>query len=102
MDGGAVKPLDLRNRRVAPILGYESVRAASAALADGAGEAHLHCVRFEPGGSIGRHQAAFGQLFLALEGSGWVSGGDGRRVEIAAGQGAWIAPSGTPRAARRA
>lgn len=83
--------VNLRNLAVDPILTHRSVRAASSALADGAGEAHLYCVRFEPGGSIGRHEAGFGQLFLALEGAGWISGGDGQRVEIAAGQGAWIA-----------
>jgi quercetin dioxygenase-like cupin family protein len=91
VDGGAVKPLDLRRVATAPIRNYDSVRAASARLADGAGEAHVHLVRFEPGGAIGRHEAGFGQLFLVLEGSGWVEGGDGRRVELAAGQGAWIA-----------
>lgn len=86
-----MKLVDLRDVVSAPTRAYASARAASAALADGAGEAHLHCVRFEPGGAIGRHEAGFGQLFLVVEGSGWVEGGDGRRVELAAGQGAFFA-----------
>lgn len=91
MDVGAVKLLDLRRVATGPILGYDSVRASSAALADGNGEAHFWYVRIEPGGEIGRHEAGFGQLFLVVEGSGWASGGDGEPVAIEAGQGVWIA-----------
>ena len=86
-----MKLLDLRRVELARIETYQSAQAWSALLADGAGEAHLHCVRFDAGGEIGRHEAGFGQLFLVLEGSGWVAGGDGRHVEVVAGQGAWIA-----------
>jgi quercetin dioxygenase-like cupin family protein len=91
MDGCAVKQVDLRTTATAPILGYESVRSTSAALADGSGEAHFWYVRIEAGGEIGRHEAGFGQLFLVIEGSGWAEGGDGKRVAISAGQGVWIA-----------
>ena len=91
MDVGAVKLLDLRRVATGPILGYDSVRASSAALADGNGEAHFWYVRVEPGGEIGRHEAGFGQLVLVLEGSGWAAGGDGEPVAIEAGQGVWIA-----------
>jgi quercetin dioxygenase-like cupin family protein len=91
MDGGAVKQVDLRRTATGPIVGYDSVRASSALLADGSGEARFWCVRIEPGGEIGRHEAGFGQLFLVVEGSGWAEGGDGKRVAIAAGQGVWIA-----------
>jgi quercetin dioxygenase-like cupin family protein len=91
MDGGAVKLLDLRGVATGPIPGYDSVRASSAALADGNGEAHFWYVRIEAGGEIGRHEAGFGQLFLVVEGSGWASSGDGERVAIETGQGVWIA-----------
>ena len=86
-----MKLVDLRRVGTEPILGYASVRAFSAALADGDGEAHFWYVRLEPGGEIGRHEAGFGQLFLVIEGSGWVSGNDGKRVTVSAGEGAWIA-----------
>ena len=75
-------------RAAAPIAGYGSVHATSVPLADGSGESHVYFVRLAAGGSIGRHRAGFGQLFLAVEGAGWVEGGDGRRVALAAGQGA--------------
>ena len=73
-----------------PIELFESVSASSVHLADGAGEAHVYCVYFEPGGQVGEHHAGFGQLFLVIHGEGWVSGGDGRRVKLAAGQGAYF------------
>ena len=41
------------------------------------------------GGSIGRHPASGGQLFLVTQGEGWVEGGDGVRRAIRAGQAAW-------------
>jgi quercetin dioxygenase-like cupin family protein len=43
-------------------------------------------IRIGPGGIVGRHPAASAQLFVAVEGSGWVSGADGRREPIAAGE----------------
>lgn len=46
------------------------------------------CFHIGPGGFIPRHPAASRQLFAVMEGSGWVSGEDGRRVPIRAGQAA--------------
>ena len=43
------------------------------------------------GGGLGRHPAASDQLFLVVEGKGWVSGSDGERLPIEAGEGViWI------------
>jgi GrpB-like predicted nucleotidyltransferase (UPF0157 family) len=41
-----------------------------------------------PGGLVGRHPAASQQLFAVVAGSGWVTGGDGRRRELRTGQAA--------------
>jgi mannose-6-phosphate isomerase-like protein (cupin superfamily) len=38
------------------------------------------------GGVLGRHPATAPQLFVAVRGSGWVSGGDGEREPIEAGE----------------
>ena len=70
---------------------YAVERASSVALADGAGEAHVYAVYFEPGGVIGPHEAGFGQLFVPLSGSGWVAGGDNERVPVGEGEAAFIA-----------
>ena len=85
-----MKLLDFSLSCAAPIHEYESVRASAIPLAHGAGEAHVYSVRIEAGGSIGLHQAGFGQLFLVLEGGGWVEGADGHRLSVVAGRGVFI------------
>lgn len=48
------------------------------------------CFHIGTGGFIPRHPAAGGpQLFCVMEGSGWVSGADGRKVPIEANQAAY-------------
>jgi quercetin dioxygenase-like cupin family protein len=69
-----------------PITLFESVAVSSRLLADGRGDAHVHCLHFEPGGKIGEHPTGFGQLFLVIAGSGWAAGADGRRVDVHTGQ----------------
>jgi quercetin dioxygenase-like cupin family protein len=73
-----------------PITNYESVAASGVPIADGAGEAHVYSIVFEPGGSIGPHEANFGQLFLPVRGSGWVAGEDGERRPVRPGEGGYI------------
>jgi hypothetical protein len=73
-----------------PITLFDSTGAASVPLGDGSGEAHVYWIHIEAGGCIGAHPAGFGQLFLVVAGSGWVAGADGVRIEVSAGQGAYI------------
>ena len=47
------------------------------------------CFRIAPGGRIGRHPASVPQLLAVIEGSGWVSGGDGEPRPIGAGEAVW-------------
>jgi len=82
--------IDFSTARAEPITLFESVAASSRILADGRGDAHVHCLHFEPGGKIGEHPTAFGQLFLVTSGSGWAAGVDGRRVEMHTGQGVYF------------
>lgn len=85
-----MRVIEFSRSRAQPIDLYNSVSASSVRLGDGAGEAHVHCLYFEPGGSIGEHPTGFGQLFLVMNGSGWVAGADGARVNVSAGQGAFF------------
>lgn len=60
------------------------------------------CFHIGSGGFIPRHPATGPQLFVVVEGAGWVSGDDGRKVPIKAGQAAFWEPgesheSGTDR-----
>ena len=64
---------------------YSSRRATTTRLADGSGEAHAHMVRIDAGGLIDRHDAGFGQLWIVVDGSGWVAGERDRRIEVSPG-----------------
>ena len=77
--------------RATPISEYRSHHASAIPLASGQGEAHIYCLHLDAGGEIGAHEAGFAQLFLVVEGSGWVSGPDGKRQLLGHGQGAFIA-----------
>ena len=60
-----------------------SVGARVRRLAAGA---HVVVIQIEPGGVVARHPAAAFQLFAVASGSGWVSGAEGEREPIAAGE----------------
>lgn len=82
--------LALAGRPTDPVMDYGSVAAASAQVAGGEGEARVHVVVFAPGGSIGPHEAGFGQLFVPLVGTGWIAGGDGIAVAIGPGEAGFV------------
>ena len=87
-----MRVLQFSRDRAQPITEVASVAASSVHLADGRGEAHVYALRFGPGGQIGPHPAGFGQIFLVVDGTGWVAAADGRRVPLAAGEGVYFAP----------
>ena len=68
---------------------FDSADAFATIIARGrfSGKIQVTCLAVEPGGVIGAHPAVGGQLFLMVSGSGWVSGDDGERIPIHAGQG---------------
>jgi quercetin dioxygenase-like cupin family protein len=54
--------------------------------------ASVVCMRVRPGGTICAHAAATNQLFLVVEGEGWVRSAPGGPVDIKSGQAAfWTA-----------
>lgn len=72
-----------------PIADYGSAGLTIAPVALSAGAAQVVAMWLAPGGSVGRHPAVGGQLFLVTQGEGWVEGGDGVRHAIRAEQAAW-------------
>ena len=52
------------------------------------GPGALTFIRLEPGGHLGRHPTVLTQLYCVIEGSGWVSGADGERLDLTLGQAA--------------
>ncbi|HTJ68306.1 MAG TPA: hypothetical protein VL551_12310 [Actinospica sp.] len=69
---------------------FDSVGAFATLIAHGehSGQVRVTCLTVEPGGIIGTHAAVGGQVFLVVTGSGWVSGADGEKHPIQAGEGA--------------
>ncbi len=84
--------IDFPRDHASPIDLFDALAASNVHLASGRGETHVYCLYFDAGGSIGEHPAGFAQLFLVIEGHGWVAGSDGLRAPVKAGQGAYFAP----------
>jgi quercetin dioxygenase-like cupin family protein len=80
-----VELLTGRGRDLETIVTYEAHGASAARLVFGAGEAHAYLLHFDAGGAIGRHEAGYGQLFVVVEGRGWVFGQDDVRTDVSAG-----------------
>jgi quercetin dioxygenase-like cupin family protein len=86
-----VRVVDFSPSTAREIVEFGAVGASAVRCGEGEGEAHVYCVRMEPGGSIGPHPAGYDQLFLVVAGSGWAAGEDGSRVELREGYGAYFA-----------
>ena len=80
-----VQLLSERASRLENVSTFESHGTCAVRLAHGHGEAHAYLLQFEAGGAIGGHEAGYGQLLVVLTGRGWVSGHDGVRAEVGAG-----------------
>ena len=52
-------------------------------------ETMIQCAYLAPGGLVGYHQTTVPQLFLVIQGEGWVRGQAPERTQIRAGQGAY-------------
>ncbi|HEY3050667.1 MAG TPA: cupin domain-containing protein [Gaiellaceae bacterium] len=76
-----MRRIDLGGEREVTAPGSVSARVRR--LATGA---HVVVIEIGPGGVVGRHPAGVRQLFTVVSGAGWVSGGDGERAPIAAGE----------------
>jgi quercetin dioxygenase-like cupin family protein len=81
-----VKLFDFRSRAGHSIRGFGSRSATALPLTLPDGDAHVVCLRIRAGGVLGRHPASVDQLFVVVEGEGWVSGPEGERIAVAAGQ----------------
>jgi mannose-6-phosphate isomerase-like protein (cupin superfamily) len=68
---------------------YENLGAQAASVAFGSGEAHVRLLRLDAGGWVEPHETGFGQLFVPIEGDGWVIEGS-RKAAIRVGQAAYF------------
>lgn len=86
-----MKVFEFTRKTLAPIRHFDSTGSYSRQLAGGNDGLAVHCVHFEPGGEIGTHPTGRQQLFLVVEGNGWVVGADGVKRDLTPGQGAFFA-----------
>lgn len=89
----AIRLLHFGKDQAKAIEAYESFGAYSSELAHGNGEVHTYVIHFRPGGAVGPHPAGFDQVFLVVQGSGWVAGSDGVRHSVVEGCAAFV-PTG--------
>ena len=76
--------VNLNNTR--PIADYGAIGVSAAGLLELSNDVAVNVLRFSPQSVLPEHQAGRPQLFLVLQGDGWVSGADGTRSNIRAGQ----------------
>jgi quercetin dioxygenase-like cupin family protein len=70
---------------------YDSRGVTIAQVAEGEEPYRVSLATFEEHGTIGPHPTGRPQIFVVLSGEGWVSGPDGMRVRLRAGQAvSWI------------
>jgi quercetin dioxygenase-like cupin family protein len=76
-----VRRIELRGEREVTAPGSISARVRRLTA-----EAHAVVIEIAPGGVVARHPAVVTQLFVVVRGSGWVSGANGEREPIQAGE----------------
>jgi hypothetical protein len=81
--------LSLTERDWLRVLDFENAGAHASSVAFGSGEAHVRVLRLDAGGWLEPHEAGFGQLFVPIDGSGWVSEGS-EKAAIRVGQAAYL------------
>jgi quercetin dioxygenase-like cupin family protein len=74
---------------------FGSTNVILSSIARVAAEAQVSCMYISPGGTVGYHPAATPQLFLVVQGEGWVRGESTEQVPIHTGEAAfWEAGEG--------
>ncbi len=82
----AVQILDLDATDGRAIDRFESQNARHQGVARLEGRGGVSLISLGASGVVGRHPAVVDQLFCVVDGQGWVSGADGSRVPVRAGQ----------------
>ena len=80
-----MRRLDLHSAPVAAF-GSRGVAACAVMRVDDVDGAGVDVLAFGPGALLGRHPTRLWQLFTLVSGPGWVSGPDGVREPLAAGE----------------
>jgi quercetin dioxygenase-like cupin family protein len=74
-----------------PITAFDSVNVVITPIQRAPGQVQIGCFHIGSQGRVGYHQAVGPQLFLVMQGTGWVRGGSDERMPISAGKAAFWA-----------
>ncbi len=66
---------------------YNSHAASYSRICEISQPGSVGCIYIEPEGIVGLHAAPVPQLFLVVQGTGWVRGEDGARIPVREGDG---------------
>ncbi len=72
-----------------PITAFDSVNVTISPIQRASGQIQIGCFYIGPQGRVGYHQAVGPQLFLVMQGSGWVRDEASERISISAGTAAY-------------
>ncbi|TYS68251.1 cupin domain-containing protein [Sutcliffiella horikoshii] len=70
-----------------PIKHYDSQAAHFIKVSRNKQENSIGFIQLDAGGVVGYHQATVQQLFIVVQGEGWVTGTDRERISIRSGEG---------------
>ncbi|RIJ63338.1 cupin [Rummeliibacillus sp. TYF005] len=82
-----MKILEFGKEKAKEITNYNSVSAFYSKLMKTQSPTNMGFINIEQGGIVGYHKAPVPQLFIVVEGEGWVEGEDQKRKAIKSGQG---------------
>ncbi|GIN98808.1 hypothetical protein J6TS1_46780 [Siminovitchia terrae] len=66
---------------------YNSISAFYSKILKTEEATNIGFIHIEPNGIVGYHEAPVPQLFIVVQGEGWVEGEDGQRVTLKSGEG---------------
>ena len=72
-----------------PITAFDSANVVITPIQRAPGQVQIGCLHIGPQGRVGYHQAVGPQLFLVMQGSGWVRAEGDERTPICAGMAAF-------------
>ena len=72
-----------------PITAFDSANVVITPIQRAPGQVQIGCFHIGPRGRVGYHQAVGPQLFLVMQGNGWVRGASEERTPISAGMAAF-------------
>ncbi|PKG23468.1 cupin domain-containing protein [Niallia nealsonii] len=69
------------------VINYQSIAASYTKILKTEEQTNIGFMHIEPNGKVGYHQAPVAQLYIVVEGEGWIEGEDKKRIMLKSGEG---------------